>query len=323
MSISVLMFNTISSSQENIDFLEKNVPEILISNLKKDNDDQKIIYNLAWDISNSYNDWKAKSEISAYEYGKILKSDFVIYGDVIQKENGFQIIVNLYDIKKQNKFASIKSESSENDIYSIMENMSKDLKNYLKKEIENIIKNKITFNKLFSFDISLGYPLVLPEYYNIQIGVFDIGYGLNLGYKWKVSNNIFIGFRGSFKNSFNFAINNPKKVKGYFYELVFSFPIEFILNIKRVFSFVAGTGFSNFLNIYQQIDYYNNSHHFYTYAPSLLLSLGFELSPFKDKRYKIGFKNQFDFIFYSDVVNTIKTKSQIKFNVYFLYSLEE
>ncbi|HOV14676.1 MAG TPA: hypothetical protein PK771_10360, partial [Spirochaetota bacterium] len=176
----------------------------------------------------------------------------------------------------------------------------------------------------FSFDISLGYPFVLPEYSDIQIGIFDVGYGLNLGYKWEKTSNISLGFRGSFKHSFNLAINNTSKVKGYFYEIAFSFPLEFVVYIKKLISFVSGVGFSNFVNIYQQVDYYNVSGFFYTYAPSLLLSTGCEFSPFKDKRYKIGVRNFFDFIFYpNENINIIKTKSQIRFNIYFLYSLEE
>ena len=323
-NISILMFNTISNSQENIDFLEKNVPEILISNLKKQNKEIKIKYNLSWETPSIYTDWKAKSEISAYEFGKILKSEFVLYGDIIQKDKGFQIIVNILDMKKNMKITTINMDSEENDLYSLVENLSLDLHKFILKEFEIIIKNEISFKKLFSFEVCVGYPLILPEYSNIQTGIFGIGYGVNFGYKWKKTSYINLGFRGSFKNDFNFAINNPSKVKGYFYEFIFSLPLEFVFNIKNFFSLISGIGFSNHVNIYQQIDYFNVSNFYSTYAPALMLTLNGEFSPFKDKRYKIGIKNYFDFIFYPDEnVNTIKTKSQIRFGAYFLYALEE
>ncbi|HOV14997.1 MAG TPA: hypothetical protein PK771_11975, partial [Spirochaetota bacterium] len=142
--ISILMFNTGSFDQNNIDFLEKNVPEILINNIKKQNKEANIVFNLSWEKSKQYNDWKAKSEISAYEFGRILKSDFVIYGDIIQKENGFQIILNLFDIAKKLKITTIKMDSNENDIYSLVENLSKDLYIYIKKEFDDFIKKKIS-----------------------------------------------------------------------------------------------------------------------------------------------------------------------------------
>jgi hypothetical protein len=324
LDVTLLVFNTYSKTEENIEFLNKRVPEILKNYIQNKGMD-KYNLDLAWERSKTFNEWTAKTDISAYENGVILKTNFVIYGNVTLDIKGYNLDLFLYNVNIRKNIYSIKKSSNENEnLYNFLEEVSNELFTVINDEINKYLESRVTFKKLASFESAVGYPVPMGDYFDIQIGTFYMESGFNISYKLYKNNLLSIYMRCGIRTGFDFLVYNPKRVEGYFYELNFSFPVYCIIGFKNTFYLLPGLSFSNFINFYQQVGVDGKTRVYTTYSPGLNINLDFELPLKINRNIFLGMKNEFNFIFYPDSVeNKIKPKFQYVPCFYVLYKLED
>jgi len=323
LSVTILEFNISSNTGEKIDFLDTKVSEIMESYLNK-NKPKEFTIDLAWVRSKEISDWKAKTELSAYENGKILKTDFVIYGNVTLNVKGYTVQVHLFNVKaKKNVYSIEKSSNQLEDLYGFLESISNELFPIIDGEVAKYIDSKISIKKMISIEADAGYPLPIGDYLNIQIGAFSIGGGVNLTHRLFKNDDLSVYIRGSISNGFSFLFYNPKKIEGYFYEMNLSLPVSCVFEIKRTISIIIGTGFYNYFNLYQQTGVDGVTRVFFNYAPGISVNADFEIPLKINKQVLFGMKNSFNFIFYTgETANEIKPKYQYNPCFYFLYKME-
>ena len=321
-SIALLMFNVNSYDGENLEFLEKNIPEMLINNLNNQKKSESYIYNLSWKISDIKNDWKINNDKEAYENGALLKSRYIITGEISQKERGYEIVVSLYNATKDYKIVSIKEAIMSDDVYTLVENAGIIVSKEIEDEIERYLSERISIKQIISFDGFIGYPIPAGDYLSIQVGALYFGTGVNFSYPIKKEKNYKILIRGGLFYLFEFLFFNPKKVEGYFYEMNIGLPFEVVFDIKNIISVITGLGFGNYINVYQQKDFFGGYKFYHTYGPGIFLTLNLEAPLKADRKINLGVKNNFDFIFYPGNNSEIKPKFQYKAGFYLLYKME-
>lgn len=96
--VAILMFNVEEYGEESLSFLEKNISEMLLKQMKKNKSIEQYTLELAWEKSDKYKDWVAKSEVSAYEYGRELDVDYVIYGELTQRAKGYKLDTSILSL---------------------------------------------------------------------------------------------------------------------------------------------------------------------------------------------------------------------------------
>ncbi len=322
LDVDLLMFSVNTDSTENVDFMKRRVPDIIYNYLMKDKH-ERINYALAWNKSSNSTDWVSLSDFMAVEFGKMLSSNYVISGNVTIQSDIYSIEVFVYDMFIKRRAAEIKLVSSSNeDLYTFLERVSISLQSEAERIVELYLDKRVTATKLSSFSAALGYPIPMGDMINLQIGLVSIDTTYNLTYRLWYNENLSLMIRSGIGLGTSLYINNPQKNDGFFAEIDFYIPVLVGLDLYKIITLYGGIGFLGVINIYSYSTIFNGHQTAVAFAPGLSLWLDGEIPLNATGYVLLGFRNRFDFSFYSNSIGGVTTKIQYKPSFYVNIRLE-